>query len=53
MIWILGVGCINMFGFSGVRRDNYSGRDLVKRTEVEVRVRKLKNEKAAAKDEVT
>ena len=36
-----------------VQRDNYFGGEPIKRIEVEVRVRKLKNGKAAGKDEVT
>ena len=38
---------------NGVRRGNYFGGQLIKRTEVEVRVRKFKNGKAAGKNEVT
>ena len=37
----------------GVWRGNYSGGELIRRIEVEVRVGKLKNGKAAGKDEVT
>ena len=43
----------HMWGFDGVRRGNYFGRDPIRRTEVEVRVEKLNNGKAAGKDEVT
>ena len=39
--------------FDGVRRGNYFGGDLIRRTAVEVRVGKLKNGNAAYKDEVT
>ena len=42
-----------MCGFDGVRRGNYFGRESIRRTESEVRVQKLKNEKAAGMDEVT
>ena len=42
-----------MCGFDGVQRVNYFGGEPIKRTEVEVRVGKLKNGKAAGKDEVT
>ena len=38
--------------FNGVRRGNYFGGEPVRRTEVEVRVGKFKNEKTAGKDEV-
>ena len=34
-------------GFNGAQRDNYFGGESIRRTEVEVRVRKLKNGKAA------
>ena len=40
---------VHMYSFDGVRRANYVGREPIRRTEVEVRVGKLKNEK----DEVT
>ena len=40
---------VRICGFGGVRRGNYFGKEPV-RTEVEVTVEKLKNEKAAAKD---
>ena len=42
-----------MCGFDGVGRGNYLGGEPIRRTEVEVRVSKLKNGKAAGKDEVT
>ena len=38
-----------MFGFDGVRKGNYFGGELIRRTEVEVRVGKFKN----GKNEVT
>ena len=44
---------INMCGFDGVRRGSYFGGELVKSTEGEVRVKKLKIDKAAGKDEGT
>ena len=42
-----------MCGFEGVRRGNYFGGEPIRRMEVEVRVGKLKNGKAAGEDEVT
>ena len=42
-----------MCGFDGVRRGNYFGGEPIIKAEVEKRVKKLKNGKAAAKDEVT
>ena len=42
---------VQMCGFDGIQRSNYLGGVPIGR--VEVRVGKLKNEKAAAKDEVT
>ena len=39
--------------FDGIRRGNYFGGVLIGRTEVEVRVGKLKNGKAVGKDEIT
>ena len=42
-----------MCGFDGIRRGNYFGGEPVGRAEVEVRVSKLKNGKAAGKDEIT
>ena len=43
---------VHMCGFDSVQRGNCFGGGPIKGTEVEVRVRKLKNEKAAGKDEV-
>ena len=40
-------------GFVWVRRSNYFGGEPIGRAEVEVRVGKLKNGKAAGKDEIT
>ena len=40
-------------GFDGVRRGNVFGGKVIRRTEVEVGVGKLKNGKAVGKDEVT
>ena len=40
---------VHMCGFDGVRRDNYLGGELIRKTEVEVREEKLKNEKDAVK----
>ena len=42
-----------MYGFNGIRRDNYFGGEPIRRDEVEVRVGKLKNGKATVKDEIT
>ena len=42
-----------MCGFDGVRIGNYFGGEPIGRAEGEVGVRKLKNGKAAGKDEVT
>ena len=42
-----------MWGFDGVHRGNYFGGELIKTTEVEVRVGMLQNRKALGKDEVT
>ena len=42
-----------MCGFDGAQRVNYYGGELIKRMEVEVGEGKLKNGKAACKDEVT
>ena len=44
---------VHMCGFDGIRRSNYFGREPIGRAEVEVRVDKLKNGKAASKDEIT
>ena len=42
-----------MSGFAGIQRGNNFGGEPTGRTEVEVRVGKLKNGMAAAKDEIT
>ena len=42
-----------MCGFDGVKRGIYLGGDPIRRTDVEVRLGKLKNGKVASKDEVT
>ena len=42
-----------MCGFDGIQRGNYFGGDSIGRAEVEVKVGKLKNEKADSKDEIT
>ena len=42
-----------MCGFEVVQRGNYFGGKPIRRTEVEVRVGKLRNGKSAGKDEVT
>ena len=39
-----------MCGFDGIRRGNYFGGESIGRAEVEVRVGKLKNGKAAGRD---
>ena len=44
---------VHMCGFDGIRRGNYFGGEPIGRAEVEVRVGKLKNGKAAGKDEIT
>ena len=44
---------VHVCGFDTVQRGNYFGGEPIRRTEVEVRVGKLKNGKAAGKDEVT
>ena len=44
---------VYLCGFDGVRRGNYFGGEPIRRTEVELRVGKLKNGKVAGKDEVT
>ena len=44
---------IHICGFDGIQESNYFGVELIGRTELEVRVGKLKNGKAASKDEVT
>ena len=42
-----------MHGLDRIRRGNYFGEEPIRRTEVEVRVGKVKKGKAAGKDEVT
>ena len=42
-----------MSSFDGIRRGNYFGREPIGRAEVEVRVGKLKDGKAAGKNEIT
>ena len=42
-----------MCGFDGTRRENYFRGEPNGRVEVKVRMRKLKNGKAAGKDEIT
>ena len=42
-----------MCGFDGIWRGNYFGGEPIGRAEVEVRVGKLMNGKAAGKDEIT
>ena len=44
---------LHMCGFYGVKKGNFFRRELIRRTEVKARVRKLKNGKAAGMDEVT
>ena len=44
---------VHTFGFDGVRRGNYFGGKPIRRTDVEIRVGKLKNGKATGKIEVT
>ena len=44
---------VHMFGFGGIRRGNYFGGKPIGRAEVEMRVGKLKNGKAAGKDDIT
>ena len=44
---------VHMCGFDRVQKGKYFGGEPIRRREVEVRVRKLKNGKAAGKDEVT
>ena len=44
---------VHMCGFDGIQRGIYFGGEPIGRDEVEVRVGKLKNRKAAGKDEVT
>ena len=42
-----------MYDFDRIRRGNYFGGEPIERAEIEVRVGKLKNEKAAGKGEIT
>ena len=42
-----------MCGFYGIQRGNYYGKEPTGRAQVEVSVGKLKNGKAAGKDEIT
>ena len=42
-----------MCGFDGIRRGNYFEGEPIGRAEVELRVGKLKNGKAAGRDEIT
>ena len=42
-----------MCDYDGARRGNYFGGEPIRKIEVEKRVKKLKNGKAAGKDEVT
>ena len=44
---------VHMCGFDGIQRDNYSRGEPIRRAKVKVRVVKLKNGKAACKDEIT
>ena len=44
---------VHVRGFDGIRRENYLERESIMRTEVEVRMGKLKNGKAAGRNEVT
>ena len=44
---------VHMCGFDRIRRSNYFRGKPIRRAEVKVRVVKLKNGKAAGKDEVT
>ena len=44
---------VHMCAFDGVRRGNYFGGEPIGGAEFEVRVGKLKNGKAAGKDEIT
>ena len=50
---ILRVYKVHVCGFDCVQRGNYFGGEPIRRTEVEVKVGKLKNGKAAGKDEIT
>ena len=42
-----------MCGFDGLQRGNCFGGESIRKTEVEERIKKLKNGKAAGKDKVT
>ena len=42
-----------MWGFHGIQRGNYFGGEPIGRAEIEVRVGKLKNGRAAGGDEIT
>ena len=44
---------VHICGYGRVRRRNYFGGEPIRKIEVEERVKKLKNGKAAGKDEVT
>ena len=44
---------VHMCGFDGNRRGNYFGGESIGKAEVEVRMGKLKNGKAAGRDEIT
>ena len=44
---------VHMNDFGGIRRGNYFREEPIERAEVEVRVGKYKNGKAAVKDEIT
>ena len=44
---------VHMCGFDGIRRGNYFGGKPIGKAEVEGRVGKLKNGKAAGKDDIT
>ena len=41
---------VNMFGYDGARRGSYFGGEPIRKIEVEDRVKKLKNRKAAGRD---
>ena len=42
-----------MCSFDGILKGNYFGGRQIRRAEIEVRLRKLKNEKETDKDEIT
>ena len=44
---------VHICGFNGIRGGNYFGREPIGKDEVEMRLEKLKNGKAAGKDEIT